>query len=232
LQPKSEHLDYLLTRLINIQESKIDKSFHEKSVVENKKTIKDSIRTSTMDLVVKIAQSNKTSKPYLWNVAAGYLETLNGNFAQADKNFDKAESNMPQTPLAISQVRLLRFVNNLSKIEEVDSDNEKKILKDLSWLYNETPKNNIENFRFENATTWSKKYLSALYKSQKNEVMSELFNRDNNFYDNENNLQAMKFFLSRNNKTEIENIGISNANQGLKKTQKERNFFQIIRLLG
>lgn len=209
LQPKSEHLDYLLTRLINNQETKIDNSFKEKSVVENKKRIKDSIHKSTIDLVVKIAQSDKTAKPYLWNVAAGYLETLNGDFKQADKNFDKAESKMPKTPLAINQVRLLRFVNNLSKIEKIDSNNEKTILKDLNWLYNETSKNNIENFRYENATAWSKKYLSALYKSQKNEVMAELFDRDNAFYDNEKNLQAMKLFLSKNNKTEIEKIGVS-----------------------
>ena len=209
LQPKSEHLDYLLTRLINNQETKIDNSFKEKSVVENKKRTKDSIHKSTIDLVVKIAQSDKTAKPYLWNVAAGYLETLNGNYAQADKNFDKAESKMPQTPLAISQVRLLRFVNNLSKIEKIGSNNEKTILKDLTWLYNETPKNNIENFRYYNATAWSKKYLSALYKSQKNGVMAELFDRDNNFYDNEENLKAMKLFLSKNNKTEIEKIGVS-----------------------
>ena len=207
LQPQSEHLDFLLTRLINNQETKIDNSFKEKSVAEYKKTTKDSIHKSTIDLVVTIAQSDKTAKPYLWSVAAGYLETLNGNYAQADKNFDKAESKMPQTPLAISQVRLLRFVNNLSKIEKIDSNNEKTILKDLTWLYND--KNNIENFRRQNATAWSKKYLSALYTSQKNEVMAELFDRDDRFYDNEKNLQAMKLFLSKNNKTAMEKIGVS-----------------------
>jgi hypothetical protein len=208
LQPKSEHLDYLLTRLINNQENKIDKSFKEKTVVEYKKRTQDSIRKSALDLVVKIAQSDKTAKPYLWNVAAGYLETLNGNYSQADKNFDHAESKMPQTPLAISQVRLLRFVNNLSKMEKIDSDNEKTILKDLAWLYSETPKNDIENFRYQSASAWSKKYLSALYKSQKNEVMTELFDRDNSFYDNENNLQAMKRFLAKDNKTDIEKIAV------------------------
>ncbi len=209
LDSKSEHLDYLLTRLINKQETKIDNSFKEKSVIETKKRIKDSIHKSTIDLVVKIAQSDKTAKPYLWNVAAGYLETLNGNYAQADKHFDKAESKMPQTSLAIIQVRLLRLVNNLSKIEKIDSNNEKTILKDLNWLYFEKTKYQVSNFRYQNATVWSKKYLSALYKSQNNDVMAELFDRDNNFYDNEKNLQAMKVFLSKNNKTEIEKIGVS-----------------------
>jgi hypothetical protein len=209
LLPKSPHLDFLLTRLINNQEIKIDKSFKEKSVVENKKSVKDSISKSAIDLVVTIAQSDKTAKPYLWNVAAGYLETLNGNYSQADTNFDNAESKMPQTPLAINQIRLLRFVNNLSKMERIDSNNEKTILKDLAWLYVETPKNNIENFRYQNAIAWSQNYLSALYKSQKNEVMAELFARDNSFYENEKNLQEMKRFLAKNNKTEIENIGVN-----------------------
>ena len=38
--------------------------------------------------------------------------------------------------------------------------------------------------------------------------MAELFVRDNNFYDNESNLQEMKTFLSKTNKSEIEKIGI------------------------
>lgn len=215
LQPQSEHLDFLLTRLINNQENKIDKSFKEKSVVESKKKIKDSISKSAIDLVVKIAATDNTAKPYLWNVAAGYLETLNGNFKQADNNFDKAESKMPKTTLAISQVRLLRFVNNLSKMDKIDSKNEKTVLADLTWLYDELPKKNIQNFRYENATAWSKRYVSAMYKSQKNEVMAELFDRDNAFYDNENNLQAMKAFLSKNNKSEIEKIGLGVYNVNL-----------------
>ncbi|MBW4359172.1 hypothetical protein [Flavobacterium taihuense] len=207
LQPKNQHLDYLLTRLINNQENKIDQSFKDKTVLENKKRTKDSIHKSTINLVTKIAESDKTAKPYLWNVAAGYLETLNGNFKQADKDFDKAENIMPKTTLAINQVRLLRFVNNLSKIDQLNPENEKTILADLSWLYSELPKNAIENFRYENATAWSKNYLAALYRSQKNTVMAEIFNHESGFYDNEKQLLAMKAFLSKANKTEIEKIG-------------------------
>jgi len=53
----------------------------------------------------------------LWDIAAGYLETLSGNYNQAESYFNKAELNMPKTQLAINQLRLLRFVNNLSKIK-------------------------------------------------------------------------------------------------------------------
>ncbi|HSD08920.1 hypothetical protein, partial [Flavobacterium sp.] len=207
LQPKNQHIDYLLTRLINNQENKIDRSFKDKTVLDNKKTTKDSIRKSTISLVTKIAESDKTAKPYLWRIAAGYLETLNGNFKQADKNFDEAESKMPKTDLATSHLRLLRFVNNLSKINQLNSENEKTILADLSWLYLELPKKPIENFRYQNATSWSQNYLAALYRSQKNTVMAEVFNHESSFYDNEKQLLDMKAFLSKENKTEIEKIG-------------------------
>lgn len=225
IQPKSLHIDYLLTRLINYQEYKIDRSFKDKTVLENKKRTKDSIPKSTINLVTKIAQSNKIAQPYLWNVAAGYLETLNGNFKQADKNFNEAENKMPKTPLAISQLRLLRFVNNLSKIDQLNPENEKTILADLSWLYLELPKKTIENFRYENATTWSQNYLAALYRSQKNTVMTEIFNHESNFYDNEKQLLDMKAFLSKENKTEIEKIGASIYSIKL----ADINYFQAVK---
>ena len=206
LNPKSDHLDYLLTRLINKQENKIDKSFKDQTVLQNKNGIKDSINKTAMQVVSAIAKSNATAKPYLWNIAAGYLETLSGNFAQADQDFSIAETKMPKTILAISQLRLLRFVNNLSKIDQINSSNEKTILADLDWLYFDLPKENIENFRYENAAAWSKNYLSTLYKSQKNPVMAELFSKDSDFYDTPANVDAIKSFLLKNNKPTIENI--------------------------
>ena len=209
LQPESEHLDYLLTRLINKQEGKINKDFSKSTVLENKKIVKDSINPSALNLVVQIAESNKTAKPYLWNMAAAYLETLNGNFAQADNYFTNAERKMPKTELAINQLRLLRFVNNLSKMDNVNTNNESIILKDLYWLYSELPKTKQEVFRYQNASSWSRSYLSALYKFKKNNVMAELFVRDNNFYDDESNLQAMKAFLSKSNPSAIEKIGLA-----------------------
>ncbi|PJJ10454.1 hypothetical protein CLU83_3876 [Flavobacterium sp. 1] len=225
LQPKSPHIDYLLTRLINNQENKIDRSFKDKTVLENKKRAKDSIRKTAINLVAKIAESNKTVQPYLWNVAAGYLETLNGNFKQADKNFNEAENKMPKTPLAVSQVRVLRLVNNLSKIDQLNPENEKTILADLSWLYLELPKKPIDDFRYENATAWSQNYLASLYRSQKNTVMTEIFNHESGYYDNEKQLLEMKAFLSKTNKTEIEKIGASIYSIQL----ADINYFQAVK---
>ena len=220
LNPKSEHLEYLLTRLINNQENKIDKSFKDRTVSQNKQIVKDSINKTALNLVTTIAATDATLKPYLWNIAAGYLETLNGNFAQACKKFSAAEAKMPKTPLAVSQLRLLRFVNNLSKMDKINAASEKIIISDLNWLYFELPKLNLENFRYENATAWSKSYIAALYKAQKNKVMSELFSKEADFYDNEKNIEEMKSFLSKGNKIAIETIAEKIYDLNLSKINK------------
>ncbi len=231
LDPKSEHLNYLLTRLINKQEQNINNSFAVKTkpddynspsvsqtVAENRAENQAKFDKKAFDLVAKIAAAGNTEKPYLWDISLGYLQTLKGDFANADTNFDKAEKTLPKTELAAYQLRLLRFVNNMSKIDKLTDKNEKTILADLNWLYYEIPKTyKGEEFRYQNAVSWSKNYLAALYKAKANPVMVELFGGDshsnsyywgggNSFYDNEKNLLDMKTFLAKPNKTEIEKI--------------------------
>jgi hypothetical protein len=228
LDPKSEHLNYLLTRLVNKQEQEINNSFEESAkenvpakkltVTENKESNKNKINKKAFDLVSKISASGNTEKPYLWNIALGYLQTLKGDYGTADDNFDKAEKIMPKTELAKYQLRLLRFVNSMSKIDKLTDKNEKTILADLNWLYNELPKTyKGQEFRYQNAVSWSRSYLSTLYREKGNFVMSELFGESrygywsdgNSFYDNEKVLLEMKSFLAKSDKTEIEKIAAS-----------------------
>ncbi|TDO84177.1 hypothetical protein EV143_101622 [Flavobacterium chryseum] len=235
LDPKSEHLNYLLTRLVNSQEQSINNSFEEsgkdnlpskkQTVAENKEFNKTKIDQKAFDLVAKIALAGNTNKPYLWDISIGYLQTLKGDFAAAESNYDKAEKSMPKTELAKYQLRLLRFVNNMSKIDQLTDKNEKTILADLNWLYQELPKTyKGETFRYQNAAQWSKNYLATLYRAKANPVMAELFGdtpnnywgSGNSFYDNEKNLLDMKAFLAKSDKTEIEKIASGIYNLKLK----------------
>lgn len=231
LDPKSEHLNYLLTRLVNNQEQAINNSFEVKTnsddysapvvkqtVAENRVENKAKINTKAFDLVAKIAAAGNAEKPYLWDISLGYLQTLKGDYAAADINLNKAEKTLPKTELATYQLRLLRFVNNMSKIDKLTDKNEKTILADLNWLYQELPKTyKGQEFRYQNAVQWSKNYLAALYRAKSNPVMVELFGGDshsnsyywgggNAFYDNDKNLLSMKTFMTKSNKTEIEKI--------------------------
>lgn len=228
LDPKSEHLNYLATRLVNNQEQAINNSFQEKrngdydkpavkqTVAQNKIENQSKLDKNGFELIAKIAGAGNTDRPYLWDMALGYLQTLKGDYAAADKNFDKASKTLPKTQLAGYQIRLLRFVNNLSKIEKLDDNNVKTVLVDLNWLYFELPKTYKGNeFRYQNASSWSRSYLAAVYGAKSNFVMAELFgesrygywNDGNSFYDDEKSLLEMKNFLLKSNKTEIEKIG-------------------------
>ncbi|SHG66384.1 hypothetical protein [Flavobacterium defluvii] len=226
LDPKSEHLNYLATRLVNKQEQAINNSFQQnagenqpmkkQTVAENKTENQPKIDKTAFDLVAKISAAGNTERPYLWDLSLGYLQTLKGDYTNADKSFDKAVKTLPKTELAGMQLRLLRFVNNLSKIDKLTDKNEKTILADLNWLYNELPKTyKGQEFRYQNASSWSRSYLSTLYREKGNPVMSEIFgesrysywNDGNSFYDNEKVLLEMKSFLAKPNKTELENIG-------------------------
>ncbi len=226
LNPKSEHLNYLATRLVNGLEQSINNSFQKDggenqpqkklTVAENKTENQAKVDKKAFDLIAKISAAGNTDRPYLWDLSLGYLQTLKGDYANADKNFDKAVKTLPKTELAGMQLRLLRFVNNLSKIDKLTDKNEKTILADLNWLYYELPKNyKGQEFRYQNASSWSRSYLSTLYREKGDVVMSEIFgesrysywNDGNSFYDNEKVLLDMKAFLEKSNKTEIEKIG-------------------------
>ena len=226
LDPKSEHLNYLATRLVNGLEQSINNSFEKDggedqpkkklTIAENKTENQIKVDKKALDLIAKISAAGNTDRPYLWDLSLGYLQTLKGDYVNADKNFDKAVKTLPKTELAEMQLRLLRFVNNLSKIDKLTDKNEKTILSDLNWLYYELPKNyKGQEFRYQNASSWSRSYLSNLYREKGNLVLAEIFgesrysywNDGNAFYDDEKNLLGIKTFLSKSNKTEIENIG-------------------------
>ncbi|PWB21640.1 hypothetical protein [Flavobacterium sp. HTF] len=243
LNPKSEHLNYLATRLVNSLEQKINNSFQQnqgdnlpvksQSIAENRTENQAKIDKKAVDLIAKISAAGNTEKPYLWDMALGYLQTLEGDFANADKNFDKSQKTLPKTELATNQLRLLRFVNNLSKIDKLTDSNVKTVLADLTWLYQELPKNyKGQEFRYQNAAQWSKNYLAVLYKAKSDPVMAELFgtspygywNAGNSFYDNEKDVLKMKEFLAKSNKTEIEKIAAGIYNLKL----KDINNFQAI----
>jgi hypothetical protein len=224
INPKSQHLEFLLTRLINNHEQGSNQYLEND---EKQKVLKslDSLVAVDLKLISKIASSDQTSNPFLWQSACGYIETLNGNYDKATINFNSAEAKMPKTELAAKQLRLLRFINNLSKIKTINPENEKTIVDDLNWLYVDLPKDQNSVLRIANATNWSKSYLGNLYITQNNKVLSELFVLDQDFYHNQNDLEAMKIFLKKTDKTPIETIAAKIYSLSL----KDINRFEAIK---
>jgi hypothetical protein len=208
LDPKSEYINYLLSRVINGIEMDCKGSPYEQKPA-NFEQFKDSLIKENIVFVSKIANAKNTNTPYIWNLSAGYLHTLNKDYNAAKKYFDLAEKELPETDLAKNQLRLLRFINTVSELKKIDTKTEKQLTDDLNWLYVELPKNTTSVFRINNATEWSKKIFSDLYKKQNDVVKAELFNRNLGYYQNDDQLQKMKTFLANTNKSKFEEIAAS-----------------------
>ncbi len=209
LNPLNAHLDYLLTRLVNKEETRLNTAEF-KSAAEFKNGTKAQINKEKLQLVNAIAKEGKTAKPYLWNMAAGYLNTFDGNYPLAQQLIDKAEKLAPKSELSTQQFRLLKLINNLCATSKMDASAERKLHSELDWLFGQSPKTTSGELRYNNAKDWSKKYISSLYQSQGNVVLAELFNQNEKFYRTESNLAAMKTFLTKPTKTQWEELAQRN----------------------
>ncbi len=208
VDPKSRNLDLLLTRLINKEELRLaEEEF--KDVYFYKKNLKESLNYDIYELVNSIARQQKTSKPYLWDIAAGYLNILAGNPVDADAFFASAQRQSPSSELILNQIRLLKLINSLFKVNMLDASTEDLLLPELVWLYKECPKSSDERFRYDHALNWSKLYLASMYKLQKNKIYQEIFRPEDDYYQRTANLNAMKSFLTKANKSEWESFIIS-----------------------
>lgn len=197
LNPKSEKLNLLLTRAINLQEEKFGGGPYSENGFAIKK---DTVNSNLYSLANRIAQAGNTAQPWMWHMAVGYLDMLTGNTEKASASYKLAEKNLPTEELAKAQLRLLKLINTVAATSRVDEKFEKAILAELDWLNNgKTP----ASFRGRPALTWIKHTLSERYMQQKEFIKAVCFRNYSRFYE-DNNIEAMKSFLPKANKTSYE----------------------------
>lgn len=112
-------------------------------------------------------------------------------------------------------------------MDTINNKNEILLLQDLKWLYVElTPPKEIfdertekvtnskdttgyqASFRIEQATKWSKHYLSLLLEAKGDKVFSEIFNPSKDFYHSSENIESMKNLMLKKNKTGFEKLAL------------------------
>jgi hypothetical protein len=198
LNPGSEKLNLLLSRAVNAVESNfISYSYNS----ANSFTKNDTANSELYALINRIAQAGNTSQPYMWHMAAGYLYMLNGNTQKAAASYAQAEKKLSKEKAVREQLRLLKLMNTIASTSKADSRLEKAILPDLEWLTNSQSKIEI---RTEAALSWIKQTLSFRYKQQQELIKAVCFNNYKEFYGEDKNLEAMKSFLSKPDKTPYE----------------------------
>ena len=199
LTPGSDKLDVLLARAVNKYEQRFNSSGDAPAAV-------DTVATAALPaLVANIANAANTGKPWTWQMAAGYLKTLNGNYAEASAWLAKAEKTIPNKPAAQAQLRLLKLINTIAQAKRADSRLEAQILNDVDWLRTFNAKV-IPELRYNDAYEWLKQQLAKKYQQQKDWVKAECFVSKTVFYTDNNRVEALKTFLEKKNKTPYEQL--------------------------
>ena len=204
IDPKSEKLDLLLSRLVNVREAQGQAPKDTSATSRTKRVETASERT----LVNKIANEDKTLKPYYWNMAAGYLNSLSGNYTVARTFYGKAKKQLPKNDtLVMAQYKVLDWLLYLKQLKHIDAKTEAEMVEPLNWL-NSLSKNkkSIPNLRFNSAIAQSMNILSDLYKKQGDVLKAYFFHPEMGFYNSNARIEAAKALLNKKNKTAFEHL--------------------------
>ena len=195
LNPKSNCMNILLARLINKMEEGSANQFGDS--IPNVNT------ANAYDWVIQVAEKENTSSPFLWWVSAGYIAFHNNNFKKAGEYYQKANKILPESLLAKEQLRILETVNEVAACKEMNNSSEAALFKDLDWLYS---LNNINTLRFTNAQSWVRSTLAKKYKAENKYYQSECFLTDKKFYTSNSNIESLKAFFLKTDKTDFEKL--------------------------
>lgn len=206
LDTKNEHIDFLLAHFINNEEKRLNSEAELKNAVEYKNVLKENVNPEAVLLIDSIARQENTSRPFLWYMGAGYFQILAGNYKLADIYLEKSSKLISNKPLAVNQIRLLQLVNNILRIDSITKQHEEKLVSELDWLYNKCPNDSTKSFRYNHTVSWSKNYLSSLYKSQGNHVFSEILSPSTNYYINQNNIDKMIEYFTKKDMSSWDSI--------------------------
>ena len=200
LNPKSNKLDVLLSRLINIYEQQ--GYFEQYDTLPNRKP-----ESEILEQVGHIASANNTSNPAYWNLAAGYLYMLNKNLSQAKKFYDAAAPQVQsKNRLLSAQYKILNWTLYLQNLKKINRNAETEMTEPLNWLADlKAGKDTIASLRFSRTLNETLEKLSKLYLQQNDSLKAEMFKNDINYYVDNNRIEKLKAFLSKPAKSPFEN---------------------------
>ncbi len=204
LDPTSESLDLLLARAVNKAETAPNALTNE---VNNLLT-EHKLQPALLKFVESVSPS-KMHNPFLWSAATGYLNMLFGNFNKVEAHLNQAAAVSDNSDLQKWQLRLLQVLNKVAATPTIDESFENNILNDLTWLKSFGDSNSDIVFRYQSAFEFIKNNLALKYQKQGDVVKSELFADDLNFFNNNADIEKLKSFLHKTNKSAYEKIAAS-----------------------
>ncbi|MBB2149490.1 hypothetical protein [Pedobacter gandavensis] len=199
LDPKSEKLDLLLSRAINITEAGFRNYY-------GAKEDSASVLKKNITLISGIALKNNTGKPYIWNLAAGYLNFMGKNYDAAAKFYQTAKTQMPtDNKLLMAQYKILDWGLYVRQLKKIDAAAEAKMVEPLNWFADlKEGKDTIPDLRFYQSLNESLGVISNLYKKQGNPLKATIFSSYHEFYTKNQQVEQLKSLLLKDNQTAFE----------------------------
>lgn len=191
LNPKSDLMDLLLVRAINENEERFLNSdsmegqfFYNPSLVD----------TSLYKFVENVSDKKNTHKPYLWSLAAGYINLAMHQYDKSDMYFNEADKLSKGDNDVKEQIIKLRVTGELERTDKIDSKFEEKLVKEIGKFYNKQDTDvrmrYLNKFREYYNNDWNErilKWLAYKYTKQGNLLKATCFIDDLSFYGNMEN---------------------------------------------
>ncbi len=163
LDPKSDLLDLLLARAVNEKEEKFiyqPGEYEGDDIAPKNVGIigQDSVNKELTNFLTLVADKGNTTKPYEWNLAAGYIDWASGD-KDFQKYLDKAKTQAAGDTLILDQVRLIGLLNMVNNAKAGDKSFEEKLVSEMEWLDGKHP----ADFRSKNALDFIQSNLTRKY---------------------------------------------------------------------
>jgi len=169
LNPKSEFVDVLLTRAVNLEEEKFEGTL--KMDGNETSSLPKNLNKELVNFVNEMSATTTSSKPEIWHLSAAYLNYLNRNHEVGDKQLKRAESYIGKSSLVKAQFHLISLVGKMGRIKDNNANVEKDLLLDLEALF-DTP--HPGSFRADYAKMWMREVLAKLADKSGEHLKAEL----------------------------------------------------------
>lgn len=199
LNPSSEKMDLLLSRLINI---------HENWEAENGTDKNDKTLPTDLNIVETIAGRNDIAKPWFWHLAAGYLQFLNKNNKAAITWYTKAKAEIPKTDMMVlAQYRLLSILLDIRGLKKLDVQTENRLIPQLNWLADlKENKKQVIHLRFNDALAQVTSTIGRIYLSQHDLIKANCFATVPSFYADSTLMDSLQKLMVKKTKLPFERV--------------------------
>lgn len=204
LNPKSDKLDLLLVRAVNINEEDFipDHYYWERTdstyALKKQKVDKELLRFTE-----ELANAGDINKPYLWNLSAGYLCLASGDYKKAGKYLNKAEELCDNDVLVMEQIRALKLMNTIEIYTQKNEKTEEWLAGELTWIGKDK---HDAALRSSGTSEWTRSRLSEKYRIWGDSIKAQCLDAGQikNFYDKPVNMEGVISLMRKTNKTEFE----------------------------